>query len=91
MHFKIKLFSRQKIWSKKYLPDIIILGGLFWYLLFEFKEPIAAWNWVDGQLKGDFIGIDYAWNKILPIMVIAIGLNIAIRRWNALRRKSRNT
>ncbi|MFH1412529.1 MAG: hypothetical protein ABIG10_00670 [bacterium] len=80
MNFKLKPLV------KKYLPDIIILAGLLWYLMQEYRFPISDWQLIEGKIEGKFLGYQYEWARIVSIMAMVVGLDIAVRRWVFIRK-----
>jgi len=58
---------------KKYLPDILFLGGI-WIFSYNILRPVTEWPNID--LTNYFTGY-----KVFGIMLIALALDIAIRRY----------
>ena len=65
---------------KKYLPDILILLGIWifsYFSLFPFKSNVDQLV----EKYGNQINYDYSsYFKLLAIILISIGINIAIRK-----------
>lgn len=68
---------------KKYLPDILFLVGVWITSYSSLKPPV----YVGGISIPDMVGYtEHAtWYQVLGIMLIALALDIAIRRYSAKR------
>jgi len=62
---------------KNYLPDIFIISGVAIYSIFEYRNYYKVYGGV-----GHYV---YEIEKIVPIILVAIGIDVAIRRY--IRRK----
>lgn len=82
--------NKLKYVVKKYLPDVIILGGLLWFLMQQYRYPISDWQIIDGGIEGKFLGYRYEWHRIASIVSMALGLDIALRRFVSLRQGGSN-
>jgi len=70
---------------KKYWPDALIFLGLIWFLLMEYRSPIADWQLVDGQIVGNS-GYQYDWPRMVAILLMVLGLDALIRGWRTIRK-----
>lgn len=83
--------SKFKYLVKKYLPDIIILGGLLWFLMQQYRYPISDWQIIDGGIVGKFLGYRYEWHRILSIMAMGLGLDLVLHRLTGLRKNTQSS
>lgn len=67
-------FTLGKIF-RNYLPDIFIISGVAIYSIFEFRHYYKVYGG-DGRYV-------YEIEKIIPIILIVIGIDIGIRRFVA--------
>ena len=71
---------------KEYLPDILFITGVY-IVSYNVLRPIEK----TGILKLKTVYIDYHTNeKVLGIVLIAVGIDIAVRRYISYKNKQKN-
>ena len=68
---------------KEYLPDILFIAGVYIFS-YNVLRPSSI------EQMYSFLDYDYTNEKVLGIVLIAIGIDIAVRRYISYKNKQKN-
>ena len=67
---------------KEYLPDVLFIVGVYVFS-YNILRPVVSFNEI-------YLDSDYTNEKVLGIVLIAVGVDITVRRYISYKNKQKN-